>query len=126
MRPYRFPITTQDRAVGAHFSGEVLRRVGRSTLDMTGVDCEFVGTAGQSFGAFLISGANFCRIGEANDYGGKGLCGRSMPISAHADASERLDVRAANTVLHRPISGDLFVVGTAGARFTGPASCALA
>ncbi len=48
---------------------------------MTGVECEFVGTAGQSFGAFLISGVNFQLIGEANDYVGKGLCGGSIAIT---------------------------------------------
>jgi glutamate synthase domain-containing protein 3 len=126
LRPYRFPITSQDRAVGAHFSGEVLRRFGRSTLDSTGVDCEFVGTAGQSFGAFLISGANFRLIGEANDYVGKGLCGGSIAISAHSDGSERGDVLAGNTVLYGATSGELFVAGRAGERFAVRNSGALA
>jgi glutamate synthase domain-containing protein 3 len=112
--------------VGAHFSGEVLRRFGRSTLDSTGVDCEFVGTAGQSFGAFLISGANFRLIGEANDYVGKGLCGGSIAISAHSDASERGDVLAGNTVLYGATSGELFVAGRAGERFAVRNSGALA
>ena len=88
--PYRFTITNEDRAVGAHFSGEVLRRFGSSFafgssdvssgLEISGVDCEFTGTAGQSFGAFLISGANFLLTGEANDYVGKGLCGEALPL----------------------------------------------
>src|ERR1700722_11486138 len=30
IRPYSFAITSEDRAVGAHFSGEVLRRLGAS------------------------------------------------------------------------------------------------
>jgi len=93
MRPYRFEITNQDRAVGAHFRGEVLRRIrpsfGLSNLEMSGVDCEFVGTAGQSFGAFLISGANFRLTGEANDYVGKCLCGGSIAITAQEEASQR-------------------------------------
>ena len=126
VRPYRFAITNEDRAVGAHFSGEVLRRVGGSTLAMTGVDCEFVGTAGQSFGAFLISGANFRLHGEANDYVGKGLCGGSIAISAHADASERGDVLAGNTILYGATSGELFVAGRAGERFAVRNSGALA
>jgi len=126
LRPYHFAITNEDRAVGAHFSGEVLRRMGRSALDLTGVDCEFVGTAGQSFGAFLISGANFRLIGEANDYVGKGLCGGSIAISAHADASERGDVLAGNTVLYGATSGELFVAGRGGERFGVRNSGALA
>ncbi|MGB0076224.1 MAG: glutamate synthase large subunit, partial [Candidatus Sulfotelmatobacter sp.] len=130
IRPYRFEITNEDRAVGAHFSGEVLRRLGssfgRSTLEMTGVDCEFFGTAGQSFGAFLISGANFRLSGEANDYVGKGLCGGSIAITAQAEASARGDVLVGNTVLYGATSGELFVAGRAGERFAVRNSGALA
>ncbi|MFZ0297414.1 MAG: glutamate synthase large subunit [Candidatus Sulfotelmatobacter sp.] len=129
-RPYHFEITSEDRAVGAHFSGEVLRRLGssfgRSTLEMTGVDCEFFGTAGQSFGAFLISGANFRLTGEANDYVGKGLCGGSIAITAQAEASSRGDVLVGNTVLYGATSGELFVAGRAGERFAVRNSGALA
>ncbi len=129
-RPYRFEITNEDRAVGAHFSGEVLRRLGssfgRSTLEMAGVDCEFFGTAGQSFGAFLISGANFRLTGEANDYVGKGLCGGSIAITAQAEASARGDVLVGNTVLYGATSGELFVGGRAGERFAVRNSGALA
>ncbi len=126
LRPYHFAITNEDRAVGAHFSGEVLRRIGASTLEMTGVDCEFTGTAGQSFGAFLISGANFRLTGEANDYVGKGLCGGSIAITAQADASDRGDVLVGNTVLYGATSGELFVAGRAGERFAVRNSGALA
>jgi glutamate synthase domain-containing protein 2/glutamate synthase domain-containing protein 1/glutamate synthase domain-containing protein 3 len=130
VRPYRFEITNKDRAVGAHFSGEVLRRLGSSlgtsTLDMAGADCEFVGTAGQSFGAFLISGANFRLTGEANDYVGKGLCGGSIAVTAHAEASQRGDVLVGNTVLYGATSGELFVAGRAGERFAVRNSGALA
>jgi glutamate synthase domain-containing protein 2/glutamate synthase domain-containing protein 1/glutamate synthase domain-containing protein 3 len=130
VRPYRFAITNEDRAVGAHFSGEILRRFGSSypgsTLEMTGADCEFVGTAGQSFGAFLISGVNFRLTGEANDYVGKGLCGGSIAITAHAEASDRGDVLVGNTVLYGATSGELFVAGRAGERFAVRNSGALA
>ncbi len=125
-RPYRFSITSEDRAVGAHFSGEVLRRMGPSALEMSGVDCEFSGIAGQSFGAFLISGANFRLTGEANDYVGKGLCGGSIAITAQAEASERGDVLVGNTVLYGATSGELFVAGRAGERFAVRNSGALA
>jgi glutamate synthase domain-containing protein 2/glutamate synthase domain-containing protein 1/glutamate synthase domain-containing protein 3 len=130
IRSYRFAITNEDRAVGAHFSGEVLRRIrpsfGMSNLEMSGVDCEFVGTAGQSFGAFLISGANFRLTGEANDYVGKGLCGGSIAITAQAEASQRGDVLVGNTVLYGATAGELFVAGRAGERFAVRNSGALA
>jgi glutamate synthase domain-containing protein 2/glutamate synthase domain-containing protein 1/glutamate synthase domain-containing protein 3 len=130
LRPYRFAITNEDRAVGAHFSGEVLRRIspsfGLSNLQMSGVECEFVGSAGQSFGAFLISGANFRLTGEANDYVGKGLCGGSIAITANEEASLRGDVLAGNTVLYGATSGELYVAGRAGERFAVRNSGALA
>jgi glutamate synthase (ferredoxin) len=126
LRPYRFAISNEDRAVGAHFSGEVLRRLGRSAVDMTAVDLEFTGTAGQSFGAFLIPGANFRLMGEANDYVGKGLCGGSIAITAGPGAAERGDVLVGNTVLYGATSGELFVAGRAGERFAVRNSGALA
>ena len=130
IRPYSFAITNEDRAVGAHFSGEVLRRLGASfglsNLEMSGVDCEFQGTAGQSFGAFLISGANFRLTGDANDYVGKGLCGGSIAITSKAEASERGDVLVGNTVLYGATSGELYVAGRAGERFAVRNSGALA
>jgi glutamate synthase domain-containing protein 3 len=130
LRPYRFAITNEDRAVGAHLSGEILRRIrpsfGASNSEMTGVECEFTGTAGQSFGAFLVSGVTFRLAGEANDYVGKGLCGGSIAITAHAKASERGDVLAGNTVLYGATSGELFVAGRAGERFAVRNSGALA
>jgi glutamate synthase (ferredoxin) len=130
LRSYRFAITNEDRAVGAHLSGEVLRRIGPSfglsNLEMSGVDCEFFGAAGQSFGAFLISGANFRLTGEANDYVGKGLCGGSIAIAANAEASERGDVLVGNTVLYGATAGELFVAGRAGERFAVRNSGALA
>src|SRR5206468_1434798 len=103
-RPHHFRITNADRAIGAHLSGEMLRRHGSSEIG-TGVNYEFVGSAGQSFAAFLISGLNFHLLGEANDYGGKGLCGGTVAITAGRDASLRGDVLAGNTVLYGATSG---------------------
>ena len=114
---YRFPITSEDRAVGAHLSGEILRRSRAPALEMGGVDCEFYGAAGQSFGAFLISGVNFRLLGEANDYVGKGLCGGSIAVTGGAEASERGDVLLGNTALYGATSGELFIAGQAGERF---------
>ena len=125
-RHHRFVISNSDLAIGAHWSGEVLRRFGGSALEMNGVDYEFFGAAGQSFGAFLVSGAHFHLKGEANDYVGKGLCGGTITIAAGADASERGDVLVGNTVLYGATAGELFVAGRAGERFAVRNSGALA
>ena len=124
-RPHHFRITNADRAIGAHLSGEMLRRHGSSEIG-TPVNYEFVGSAGQSFAAFLISGLNFHLLGEANDYVGKGLCGGTVAITAGRDASLRGDVLAGNTVLYGATSGELYIAGRAGERFAVRNSGALA
>ncbi len=124
-RGHSFRITNSDRAIGAHLSGEVLRR--RSGAEIAGVIAsEFTGTAGQSFGAFLISGVKFRLLGEANDYVGKGLSGGTIAITAGDDASLRGDVLVGNTVLYGATSGELYVAGRAGERFAVRNSGALA
>jgi glutamate synthase domain-containing protein 3 len=124
-REHRFRITSSDLAIGAHLSGEILRR--RSGAEVTGeVACEFTGSAGQSFGAFLIPGVNFRLLGEANDYVGKGLSGGSIAITAGEEASRRGDVLVGNTVLYGATSGELYVSGRAGERFAVRNSGALA
>jgi glutamate synthase (ferredoxin) len=125
-RTHRFRIFNSDRAVGAHFSGEVLRRHGVTALELNPIGCEFTGIAGQSFGAFLINGASFRLHGEANDYVGKSLSGGTISISAGAEASARGDVLVGNTALYGATSGELYVGGRAGERFAVRNSGALA
>jgi glutamate synthase (NADPH/NADH) large chain/glutamate synthase (ferredoxin) len=122
-RARHFRITNADRAVGAHLSGEILRQ--NSDFVMP-VDYDFTGTAGQSFGAFLIPGINLRLFGEANDYVGKGLSGGKIAITAGEEASLRGDVLAGNTVLYGATSGELYIAGRAGERFAVRNSGALA
>ena len=122
-RSKRFRITNADRAVGAHLSGEILRQ---HSEFISPVDYDFIGTAGQSFGAFLIPGINLRLFGEANDYVGKGLSGGNIAITAGEEASLRGDVLAGNTVLYGATSGELYIAGRAGERFAVRNSGALA
>jgi glutamate synthase domain-containing protein 2/glutamate synthase domain-containing protein 1/glutamate synthase domain-containing protein 3 len=124
-RSRRFRITNADLAIGAHLSGEILRRRQRTGVT-GGLACEFAGSAGQSFGAFLISGVKFHLLGEANDYVGKGLSGGSISIAAGEEASRRGDVLVGNTVLYGATAGELYVAGRAGERFAVRNSGALA
>jgi len=125
-RPRSFPIANSDRSVGAHLSGDILRRMGTPGRGIETIDCEFRGAAGQSFGAFLISGVSFRLLGEANDYVGKGLSGGTIAITAGLEASRRGDVLVGNTVLYGATSGELYVAGRAGERFAVRNSGALA
>ena len=124
-RRRRFPITNSDRAIGAHLSGEILRQgLGQEGDGPT--KYEFVGSAGQTFGGFLIRGVNFRLQGEANDYVGKSLSGGTIAITAGDEASLRGDVLAGNTLLYGATSGELYVAGRVGERFAVRNSGALA
>jgi glutamate synthase domain-containing protein 2/glutamate synthase domain-containing protein 1/glutamate synthase domain-containing protein 3 len=125
-RPFSFSIANSDRTVGAHLSGQILRRTAYAGLNGEMIDCEFHGVAGQSFGAFLISGLRFRLHGEANDYVGKGLSGGTIAISAGVEAARRGDVLAGNTVLYGATGGELYIAGRAGERFAVRNSGALA
>jgi glutamate synthase (ferredoxin) len=119
-------IQNSDRSVGAGMSGELMRRDKTSHRAHGEIVHEYRGSAGQSFGAFLVEGVTLRLRGEANDYVGKGLSGGTISISAGRAASRRGDVLAGNTVLYGATSGQLYVAGRTGERFGVRNSGALA
>jgi glutamate synthase (ferredoxin) len=121
-----FPIDNSHLSVGAHLSGHILRCTNYAGLGERRHKFEFHGTAGQSFGAFLLPGVTFRLHGEANDYVGKGLSGGTIAISAGALASQRGDLLAGNTLLYGATAGGLYIAGRAGERFAVRNSGALA
>jgi len=122
-RRRRFRITNGDRSIGAHLSGELLRQGGSSDAP---AKYEFVGSAGQTFGGFMVKGLNFRLVGEANDYVGKCLSGGTIAITGGEEASQRGDVLAGNTLLYGATSGELYISGRVGERFAVRNSGALA
>jgi glutamate synthase domain-containing protein 2/glutamate synthase domain-containing protein 1/glutamate synthase domain-containing protein 3 len=119
-------IHNSDRSVGAGMSGELMRRDKAGRRSHGEIVHEYRGSAGQSFGAFLVEGVTLRLRGEANDYVGKGLSGGTISISAGRAASRRGDVLAGNTVLYGATSGQLYVAGRTGERFGVRNSGALA
>jgi glutamate synthase (NADPH/NADH) large chain len=112
-------ITNADRAVGATLSGEVARRYGNAGLPDETVTLKFIGSAGQSFGAFLAHGVSMELEGEANDYVGKGLSGGRL-IVRHPRSSQFIPdqtVLIGNTVLYGATGGEAYFAGVAGERF---------
>ncbi len=113
------PITNADRAVGAMLSSKISRLYGEQGLPDDTIQCTFYGSAGQSFGAFLASGATFRLVGDSNDYLGKGLSGGRVivvpPEGSTFKAEENIIV--GNTVLYGATSGEVFIRGVAGERF---------
>jgi glutamate synthase (NADH) large subunit (EC 1.4.1.14) len=68
------------RTVGAMLSGEISKRYGEEGLPKDTINCTFKGSAGQSFGAFLVKGVSFRLEGDSNDYLGKGLSGGRVVV----------------------------------------------
>ena len=124
--PLFFPISNSDRSVGAHLSGQILRRTVFAGVGARTLAVEFRGAAGQSFGAFLIRGIRFRLRGEANDYVGKSLSGGTIAVTSGPEASRKGHVLAGNTVLYGATSGELYIAGRAGERFAVRNSGALA
>ena len=77
----------------------------------------FVGVAGQSFGAFLAPGLTFSLAGEANDFVGKGLSGGIIAVKARGDFAPEENVVAGNVIAYGATEGKIFLNGQAGERF---------
>ena len=114
-----YPIRNTNRTVGARLSGEIAVRYGDAGLPDRTIQCDFEGSAGQSFGAFCISGVQFVLTGEANDYVGKGMAGGELIVKPAPTASFQTyeNTIIGNTVLYGATGGALYAAGSAGERF---------
>jgi glutamate synthase (NADPH/NADH) large chain/glutamate synthase (ferredoxin) len=116
-----------NRSVGAKLSGEIAYLYGGRGLPVGTIELQFRGSAGQSFGAFLINGVRIVLEGEANDYVGKGLSGGDIVVvPPRMRAHDASDVIVGNTVLYGATGGSAFFRGRAGERFCVRNSGALA
>ncbi|MDR1349980.1 MAG: glutamate synthase subunit alpha, partial [Zoogloeaceae bacterium] len=113
------PIKNINRTVGAMLSGKIAKRYGAAGLPEDSIHIALIGTAGQSFGAFLAKGVTLELIGEGNDYVGKGLSGGRIIVRPHPDFSGEANgnIIIGNTVLYGATSGEAFFCGVAGERF---------
>ena len=114
-----YPIRNHHLSVGARVSGEIALRYGDAGLPAGRIRLRFVGSAGQSFGAFGARGLSLDLEGEANDYVGKGLSGGEIvlrPFRQAAYASHENQILG-NTALYGATAGRLFAAGQAGIRF---------
>jgi glutamate synthase (NADPH/NADH) large chain len=111
-------IANCDRAVGARIAGEiaVLRAQTELPVDVT---IRLLGTAGQSFGAFLVEGMRLELDGQANDFVGKGLSGGEIVIRARGNAARNSGqhVILGNVALYGATAGRLYAAGRGGERF---------
>jgi glutamate synthase domain-containing protein 3 len=115
----RLPIRNVHRTVGAMLSGRIARKYGSAGLPDNTVHFQFLGSAGQSFGAFLANGVTLELEGDANDYVGKGLSGGRLIVYPPETATfvPEENILVGNVVLYGATSGEAFFNGVAGERF---------
>jgi len=113
------PIRNTNRTVGTILSNRIVQKYGPEGLPDNTLEIVFHGSAGQSFGAFLVRGVTLRLIGQSNDYVGKGLSGGRITVQTPQKspfmASENIIV--GNTLLYGATSGEVFINGMAGERF---------
>jgi glutamate synthase (NADPH/NADH) large chain len=111
-------VSNRDRSVGTRIAGEIalLRSDEEVPADVT---LKLHGTAGQSFGAFAVTGMTLELDGQANDFVGKGLSGGEIVIRACGQAAKDSGqhVILGNVALYGATAGSLFAAGRAGERF---------
>ncbi len=112
-------IVNTDRTVGAMLSGEISRRYGEAGLAKDTITCIFTGTAGQSFGAFLVKGVTFRLVGDTNDYIGKGLSGGKIVVVPPPESTFKPEenIIIGNTSFYGATNGEAYIRGVAGERF---------
>ena len=112
-------IKNTDRTTGAMLSGTIASRFGGDGLQKSSIKVRFAGSAGQSFGAFLVPGVEFYLEGDSNDYLGKGLAGGRIIVVPPEGSTFESDqnIIIGNTVLYGATRGDIFISGIAGERF---------
>jgi glutamate synthase (NADPH/NADH) large chain len=114
------PVRNVNRTVGTMLGHEVTKRYGGAGLPDDTIDVTLTGSAGQSFGAFLPRGVTLRLFGDANDYVGKGLSGGRIVVRPDRNAPfvAEDNVIAGNVIAYGATSGEVFIRGVVGERFT--------
>ena len=112
-------IRNTDRATGAMISGLIVGRYGEVGLPDHTISAYFHGSAGQSFGAFLVKGITFILHGDTNDYLGKGLSGGKIIVTPPKGSNFKPEenIICGNTSLYGATLGEVYINGIAGERF---------
>ena len=116
---FEIPIKNVNRTVGTMLGNAVTSAWGGAGLPDGTIKIHFVGSAGQSFGAFVPAGIEMRLEGDGNDFVGKGLSGGRIIVHPHRDASlvAEENVIAGNVIGYGATGGEIFLRGTVGERF---------
>jgi glutamate synthase (ferredoxin) len=113
------PIKNVNRVVGTITGSELTRCWGPGGLPEDTIRLHFVGSAGQSFGAFVPKGMTLSLEGDSNDYVGKGLSGGKIivypPLTATFVPEENVII--GNVAFYGATGGQAYIRGIAGERF---------
>ena len=115
----RVDIRNVNRTVGTMLGSRVTKAHGGAGLPDGTIDLTFVGSAGQSFGAFVPAGITLRLEGDANDYVGKGLSGGRIVVRQDHGANfvAQHNIIAGNVIAYGATSGEIYLRGRAGERF---------
>ena len=113
------PIRNTNRVVGTIVGYEVTKAYGSKGLPDDTIHLKFIGSAGQSFGAFIPNGMTLELEGDANDYVGKGLSGGRIIVyqSQGSTFVPEENIIIGNVGFYGATSGEAFIRGMAGERF---------
>ncbi|WP_274649389.1 glutamate synthase large subunit [Paenibacillus humicola] len=113
------PINNTNRVVGTIVGSEVTRKYGAQGLPEDTISFRFIGSAGQSFGAFVPKGITLSLEGDSNDYVGKGLSGGKIIIAPSPKSTFKAEenIIIGNTAFYGATSGEAYIRGIAGERF---------
>lgn len=112
------PIRNIHRVVGTMTAHEITKRHWEGLPEDT-IRIHFKGSAGQSFGAFIVKGMTFILEGDANDYIGKGLCGGKIIVYPPRGSTFKPEenIIIGNVAFYGATSGEAYIYGLAGERF---------
>lgn len=115
----RFKVTNVNRNLGTRISGEVAYMHGNQGMPPGTLNLDFVGSAGQTLGGFLVQGIRIRLFGDTNDYVGKSMNGGEIIIRPREEETFvwKDNIIMGNTCLYGATGGYLFAAGQAGERF---------
>ena len=113
------PIKNINRVVGTIVGYEISKVHGLEGLPEDTITLDFIGSAGQSFGAFAPRGLTLRLEGDANDYVGKGLSGGKIIIQPPSESGFKAEenIIIGNVAFYGATGGEAYIRGMAGERF---------
>jgi glutamate synthase (NADPH) large chain len=115
----KLKINNTHRVVGTIIGSEISKRYGEKGLAEDTIHLTFVGSAGQSFGAFIPKGMSLELEGDCNDYIGKGLSGGKIIVYPPKTSSfkPQSNILIGNVAFYGATEGEAYINGIAGERF---------